>query len=54
MNILLMVHISIFLLIIIMVANIYGAICQGSRLGLHALYLVYLHLKLYEGSTIIP
>ena len=52
MNILLMVDISIFLLIII-IANIYGAIFQASCLGLHALYLVYLHLKTYEGISII-
>lgn len=51
MNILLMVDISVFLLIII-TANIY-AISQGSCLGLHAIYLIYLHLKPYEGNTII-
>lgn len=52
MSILLMVDISVFLLIII-TANIYDAISQGSCLGLHAIYPIYLHLKSYEGNTII-
>lgn len=33
--------------------NKHGAMCQGPYLGLHAICLVYLYLKSYEGGAII-
>lgn len=53
MNILLKENINLIFLTLIIETNTYGAICQGSCLGLSALSLIYLYLKPYDGGPII-